>query len=106
MSATEERKFIKDNTITKEEFIAQFENKSIEITVEGRYCWHKGNGPFLRFGKESLASFNYGVPWLNDPEGVVGEYGDIFWFCKISCCSGAGCYRYMARTFILKLVIR
>ena len=84
MSATEERKFIKDNTITKEEFIAQFEDKSIEITVEGRYCWHKGNGPFLRFGKESLASFYYDVPWLNDPEGVVGEYGDIFWFCKKS----------------------
>ena len=84
MSATEEPKFIKNNTITKEEFLAQFEDKSIEIVVEGRYCWHKGNGPFLRFGKESLASFNYGVPWLNDPEGDVGEYGDIFWFCKKS----------------------
>ena len=84
MSSTEEPKFIKNNTITKEEFIAQFEDKSIEITVEARYCWHKGSGPFLRFGKESLASFNYGVPWLNDPEGDVGEYGDIFWFCKKS----------------------
>ena len=84
MSAAEDGKFIKNNTITKEEFMAQFEDKSIEIIVEARYCWHKGNGPFLRFGKESLASFNYGVPWLNDPEGVVGEFGDIFWFCKKS----------------------
>ena len=84
MTAAEEPKFIKNNSITKEEFMAQFEDETIEITVYARHCWHKGNGPFPRFGKESLASFNYSVPWLNDPEGVVGEYGDVLWFCKKS----------------------
>ncbi len=80
MTATEEPKFIRNNSITKEEFMAQFEDETIEITVYARHCWHKGNGPFPRFGKESLVSFNYSVPWLNDPEGVVGEYGDVLWF--------------------------
>lgn len=84
MSDKEEPKFIRDNTITKEEFLSQFEDETIEITVQARYCWKKGSSPFPRFGKESLASFNYGVPWLNDPEGVVGEHGDVFWFTKKS----------------------
>ena len=78
------KKFIKTNTISKEEFLAQFEKESMEITVEVRYGWHKGVKPFPLFGKESLASFDYLVPWLNDPEGPLGAFGEIFWFCKKS----------------------
>ncbi len=79
-----EKKFIKTNTVSKEEFLAQFEKESMEITVEVRYGWHKGVKPFPLFGKESLASFDYLVPWLNDPEGPLGVFGEIFWFCKKS----------------------
>ena len=64
--------------------MAQFEAESMEITVEVRYCWHKGVSPFPLFEKESLASFDYLVPWLNDPEGPLGAFGKIFWFCKKS----------------------
>jgi hypothetical protein len=79
-----ERKFIKNNSVSKEDFMAQFEAESMEITVEVRYCWHKGVSPFPLFGKESLASFDYLVPWLNDLEGPLGAFGKVFWFCKKS----------------------
>lgn len=38
MTAAEEPKFIKNNSITKEEFMAQFEDEAIEITVYARHC--------------------------------------------------------------------
>lgn len=79
---TEKISIIDDNSITKEEFMAQFEDESMEIVVETRYGWKKGDRPFPKFGKESLASVHYRVPWLNDFEGPLGEYGRIFWFCK------------------------
>ena len=84
METDKKTRIIADNSISKEEFMAQFEDESMEIIVKTRYGWKKGDRPFPKFGKESLADIHYHVPWLNDPEGPLGDYGRIFWFCKKS----------------------
>lgn len=67
-----EKKFIRDNTVTKEEFLVQFEDKTTEITVQIRSAWKKGARPFPFFGKEALANVDYLVPWIKDAEGALG----------------------------------
>ena len=84
MATDSERKFTDNNSISKEEFIAQFEDESTEIIVRVRYSWKKGDRPFPKFGKESLANIDYNMPWLADPERPWGPCGKIFWFCKKS----------------------
>lgn len=84
MKSDSKREFITNNTISKEDFMDQFEDASMEIIVQIRYGWQKGAKPFPIFGKESLASVSYLVPWLNDPEGMLGVFGEILWFCKKS----------------------
>ena len=84
MATESEEKFIDNNSISKEEFLAQFEDGSTEIIVRVRDSWKKGNRPFPKFGKESLASIDYNMPWCSDPERPNGPYGKIFWFCKKS----------------------
>lgn len=79
-----ERKFIRDNSISKEEFMAQFEDESMEIVVRINDTWKKGRKPFPKFGKESIASMDYIMPWLAEPELPHGPFGMIFWFCKKS----------------------
>ncbi|MBR4732306.1 MAG: DUF2262 domain-containing protein [Lachnospiraceae bacterium] len=84
MKMSEEKKFIRDNTVTKEEFLAQFEDKTTEITVLIRSAWKKGARPFPLFGKEALANIDYMVPWIKDAEGPLGSFGSVYWFTKKS----------------------
>lgn len=84
MKNNEEREFIRNNTITKEAFLAQFEDTSTEITVQIRSAWHKGSRPFPLFGKEALANIDYVVPWIQDAEGALGAFGSVYWFTKKS----------------------
>ena len=77
-------KFIKDNSVSKQEFMAQFEDESMEIVVRIRDIWKKGRKPFPKFGRESLASADYNMPWLADQALRNGPYGKLFWFCKKS----------------------
>ena len=76
--------FIKDNSVSKQEFMAQFEGESMEIVVRIRDIWKKGRKPFPKFGRESLASADYNMPWLADQALRNGPYGKLFWFCKKS----------------------
>ena len=78
------RKFVRNNTISKEAFLAQFEIKTTVITVQIRSAWRKGARAFPMFDKESLANVEYLVPWLEAPEGPLGAFGGIYWFTKKS----------------------
>lgn len=70
------------NPKNREEFLAQFEDTSKEITVMIRSSWDKGNGPFLKVGNESLAYVDFNLPWLATEQYPFGRGGQIWWFCK------------------------
>lgn len=67
---------------SREEFLAQFEDTSTEITVMIRWSWEKGNGPFLKVGNESLVYADYLNPWFATEEYPFGRGGQIWWFGK------------------------
>ena len=70
------------NPKSKEEFLAQFEDTTKEITVMIRSSWDKGMGPFPKVGNESLANARINLPWLANEEYPFGRGGQIWWFCK------------------------
>lgn len=65
----------------KEEFLAQFEETSTEITVMIRWSWDK-NSPFYKVGNESLAYADFRCPWLASEQYPFGRGGQVWWFCK------------------------
>ena len=70
------------NPKSREEFLAQFEDTSTEITVKIRWSWNKGSGPFQKVGDENLAYVNFICPWLASEQYPFGRGGQIWWFCK------------------------
>ena len=80
----EQNKFIQSNSISKEEFIAQFSDTSEEILIKVLSCWKKGDMPFKKFGKESLASLQYNNSWVKDKSLATNYRGYIYWFTKKS----------------------
>lgn len=46
MKSDSKREFITNNTISKEDFMDQFEDASMEIIVQIRYGWQKGQSHF------------------------------------------------------------
>lgn len=70
------------NPKSREEFLAQFEDTSTEITVKIRWSWNKGSGPYQKVGDENLAYVNFICPWLASEQYPFGRGGQIWWFCK------------------------
>ena len=78
----EKKSFRTDSRQTKEEFLAQFEGISEDITVKVAWAWEKGCSKFSSFGKEDLVHIRFGQPWEADESHPFGTDGNIYWFSK------------------------
>ncbi len=78
----EKESFRTDSRQTKEEFLAQFEGISEDITVKVTWAWEKGCSKFSSFGKEDLVHIRFSQPWEADETHPFGTDGNVYWLCR------------------------
>lgn len=66
----------KTENISKEAFLAQFDDKAEEMYITVKQIWRKGYNHFPTFEKESLADITFWCLW-GEPNA-----GRLYWFCK------------------------
>ena len=78
---SEKNRFRTDNGQTREEFLAQFEEASEDLTVKVTWTWEKGSSKFASFGRnEELVHFRFSQPWEAYETHPFGTDGNVYWF--------------------------
>ena len=76
-----ENKYKSGSKISKEEFLAQFGNETVDMMVKIRLAWKKGR-VFPKIGDEYLAHFEIQIPWREGDINAWAYMGTVHWYCK------------------------
>ena len=76
-----ENKYKSGSKISKEEFLAQFGNETVDMMVKIRLAWKKGR-VFPKIGDEYLAHFEIQIPWRERDINAWTYMGTVHWYCK------------------------